>query len=151
MGAHGEFNVGQLCRRAYGNAAFSIGFGTDHGTVAAAPGWDEPMEVMRVRAAHAESYERICHDADVRAFLLHLREPDHPDLRQELTAPRLERAIGVVYRPETELQSHYFHARLPHQFDEYVWFDETRAVKPITSVEARRLPEKHPFALRSRP
>jgi len=82
----------------------------------------------------------------VPAFFLHLREPDRADLREELLAPRLERAIGVIYRPETEVQSHYFHASLPRQFDEYVWIDETRAVRPVTADEARGLARTHPFA-----
>ena len=80
------------------------------------------------------------------AFFLPLRDPARPEVRDELDPPRLERAIGVVYRPETELQSHYFHAILPHQFDEYVWFDETRAVRPVTDAEARGFPRAHPFA-----
>ena len=80
------------------------------------------------------------------AFFLHLRAPEREAVRHELTPPRLERAIGVVYRPETELQSHYFHAVLPRQFDEYVWFDETRAVTPVTDAEARGVPRAHPFA-----
>jgi protein-L-isoaspartate(D-aspartate) O-methyltransferase len=66
-------------------------------------------------------------------------------VRAELTAPRLERAIGVVYRPETELRSHYFHASLPHQFDEYIWVGQTRAVRPIATGEAQALPLLHPF------
>jgi protein-L-isoaspartate(D-aspartate) O-methyltransferase len=131
MAARGEHNIGHLCRRAFGDDMFSIGFGTDHGTVAAAHGWDEPMQVMRVRPARADSYERLCHDAGVPAFLLHLRDPVRDDLRDELFEPRLERAIGVVYRPDTELQSHYFQAVLPTQFDEYIWFDETSAVTPL--------------------
>ena len=147
MGVRGELNVGQLCREKHGAQVFSIGFGTDHGSVAAAAGWDQPMSVMKVRPAHAESYESVCHESGVEAFLLHLRDPVRPEVRAELVAPRLERAIGVVYRPESELQSHYFHASLPHQFDEYVWFDETRAVRPITTSEARGLAQAHPFGL----
>jgi erythromycin esterase-like protein len=108
-----------------------VGFGTDRGTVAAAHDWDGPMEVMTVRPAHAESYERICHESGVPSFLLPLRNPARRDLVDELASPRLERAIGVVYRPETELASHYFQAVLPRQFDEYLWFDETRAVTPL--------------------
>ena len=104
------------------------------------------MAVMNVRPAHPQSYERLCHESGVPAFFLHLRAPRREAVRDELTPPRLERAIGVVYRPETELQSHYFHATLPRQFDEYVWFDETRAVRPVTDAEARGLPRAHPFA-----
>lgn len=102
------------------------------------------MRVMAVRPSHPESYERLCHEAEEPAFLLHLREPAREDLRYELEPARLERAIGVVYRPDTEIQSHYFHASLPHQFDEYVWFDETRAVRPVTPGEG--LPPGHPLA-----
>ncbi|HEY2388908.1 MAG TPA: protein-L-isoaspartate(D-aspartate) O-methyltransferase [Candidatus Binatia bacterium] len=147
MGARGEFNVGQLARTEFGDAAFSIGFGTDRGTVAAATDWDGPMEVKRVRPAHAESYERLCHDSGVAAFLLALRKPRRAEVRGELTAPRLERAIGVIYRPDTELASHYFQAVLPAQFDEYVWFDETRAVTPLATARPHGAPETYPFGL----
>jgi protein-L-isoaspartate(D-aspartate) O-methyltransferase len=146
MGARGEHNVGQLCRAAYGGGAFLVGFGTDRGTVAAAHDWDAPMERMRVRPAHPGSYERLCRDAGVPAFLLHLREPVRDVLREELFAPRLERAIGVIYRPATELASHYFEAVLPAQFDEYVWFDETEAVTPLAAAGLADAPATHPFA-----
>ncbi len=147
MGARGELNVGQLARGEFGERAFSVGFGTDHGTVAAASDWDAPMEVKRVRPAHADSYERLCHDAAVEAFLLPLRRPRRAEVRDELMAQRLERAIGVIYRPETELASHYFHAVLPAQFDEYVWFDETRAVTPLAAAPPRGVPDTYPFGL----
>jgi erythromycin esterase-like protein len=104
------------------------------------------MHTMAVRPSHPESYERLCHDSGVQAFLLHLRAPRREAVREELAAPRLERAIGVVYRPDTELQSHYFHASLPHQFDEWIWLDETRAVEPVSDAVARGLPRAHPFA-----
>jgi protein-L-isoaspartate(D-aspartate) O-methyltransferase len=145
MGVRGELNVGHLCRQRYGDGAFLIGFGTDRGTVAAARDWDQPMTVMQLRPAHPESYERLCRDSGSEAFLLHLREPVREEVRAELVAPRLERAVGVVYRPQTELQSHYFHASLPHQFDEYIWIGETRAVQPIMIGEAQALPPFHPF------
>jgi protein-L-isoaspartate(D-aspartate) O-methyltransferase len=147
MSVRGELNVGQLVREAYGDAAYVVGFGTDHGTVAAATDWDGPMEVKRVRPAHPESYERVCHDAEVAAFTLALRAPRRDAVRQELLPPRLERAIGVIYRPETELASHYFQAVLPEQFDEYVWFDETRAVTPLGQVETHGMPDTYPFGL----
>jgi protein-L-isoaspartate(D-aspartate) O-methyltransferase len=147
MSARGELNLGHLCRQRYGDAACLVGFGTDRGTVAAADDWDRPMRVMSLRPAHPESYERLCHESGVAAFFLHLREPSREEVRSELEGPRLERAVGVVYRPETELQSHYFHASLPRQFDEYVWFDETRAVRPITTAEARALSGLHPFSV----
>ncbi len=146
MAVRGEHNVGQLSRAAFGDDVFAVGFGTDHGTVAAAHGWDEPMERMQVRPARSDSYERLAHDAGVPAFLLHLREPVRDALRDELAEPRLERAIGVVYRPDTELQSHYFQAILPVQFDEYIWFDDTEAVHPLTGREPLRLENTHPLA-----
>jgi protein-L-isoaspartate(D-aspartate) O-methyltransferase len=147
MGVRGELNVGQLARQTFGDAAYLIGFGTDHGTVAAATDWDGPMEVKRVRPAQPESYERVCHEASVPAFALALREPRRDAVREELAAPRLERAIGVIYRPETELASHYFQAILPEQFDEYVWFDETRAVTPLGQTETHGMPDTYPFGL----
>jgi protein-L-isoaspartate(D-aspartate) O-methyltransferase len=101
---------------------------------------------MRIRPSHPESYERLFHDAGVPAGLLHLRDPVREEIRTELMEPRLERAIGVVYRPDTELESHYFQAILPVQFDEYVWFDETDAVHPLPAADAAELPAIHPFA-----
>ena len=89
------------------------------------------MEIKDVRPSHERSYERVCHDSRVEAFLLPLREPRREEVRGELMAPRLERAIGVIYRPETELESHYFQAVLPGQFDEWVWFDRTEAVTAL--------------------
>ena len=102
---------------------------------------------MQVRPGYPDSYENLCHDACVEAFLLPLRKPRKLDVRAELAASRLERAIGVVYRPDTELTSHYFHALLAHQFDEFAWFDRTKAVRPISNDETRRFPPEHPFSL----
>ena len=149
MSRRGEHNVGQLCRERFGERAYSVGFGTDHGTVAAASNWDGPMERMRVRPAHERSYERLCHDSGVPAFALHLRDPRRRAIRDELLPPRLERAIGVIYRPDSELASHYFHASLPLQFDELIWFDETRAVEPLAlgGRPSADLPETYPFGL----
>ena len=143
----GEWNIGQLAREHFGADAYAIGFGTDHGTVAAASNWDEPMQVMTVRPSHEDSYERLCHDGGVKAFLLHLREPAVVDVRAELLNPHLERAIGVIYRPETEMLSHYFQAALPAQFDEYIWFDKTCAVKPLKAHEVAGVPDTYPFGL----
>jgi protein-L-isoaspartate(D-aspartate) O-methyltransferase len=147
MAARGELNVGQLCRQQFRDGAYSLGFGTDHGTVAAASCWDGPMEVKRVRPAHEHSYERLCHATGLRSFFLPLRKARDGDLGRELTEPRLERAIGVIYRPETERASHYFHAVLPWQFDEYVWLDETQAVQPLETRELEGVPETYPFGL----
>jgi protein-L-isoaspartate(D-aspartate) O-methyltransferase len=82
--------------------------------------------------------------------LLHLRDPSRREVREELLPPRLERAIGVVYRPETELESHYLYAVLPQQFDEYVWFDETSAVRPLEAAprpNLEEIPDTYPFGL----
>ncbi|MGE3761431.1 MAG: protein-L-isoaspartate(D-aspartate) O-methyltransferase [Kofleriaceae bacterium] len=146
MAVRGEHNVGQLSRGAFGDGVYIVGFGTDRGTVAAAHAWDEPMQRMRVRPARADSYEGLCHASGVPAFCLPLREPRRGALRDELADPRLERAIGVVYRPDTELQSHYFQAVLPAQFDEYVWFDETQAVHPLSIDQPLPAYETHPLA-----
>jgi protein-L-isoaspartate(D-aspartate) O-methyltransferase len=147
MSARGEFNVGQLVRQEYDNNAYLIGFGTDHGTVAAASEWGGPMEVKQVQASHIDSYERVCHEVHSDNFLLPLRNPAKVITRKKLLAERLERAIGVIYKPETELQSHYFYASLPQQFDEYIWFDETRAVEPLTRETIKGMPDTFPFGL----
>ena len=147
MGTRGEHNVGQLSRARFADSAYLVGFGTDHGTVAAASDWDGPMEIKRVRPSHDASYERLCHDSEIKAFMLHLRDPVRQAVRDELESARLERAIGVIYRPESELQSHYFQACLPRQFDEYIWFDETRAVSPLPSVVVPGVPETFPFGV----
>ncbi len=150
MSVRGEHNIGQLCRETYGREVYSVGFGTDRGTVAAASTWDGPMQRMRVVPAREGSYERVCHEAGLPAFALHLREPRRAAVREELSSPLLERAIGVIYRPDTELESHYFYATLARQFDEYVWFDETHAVE---SLEGRpttpkgEVPDTYPFGL----
>jgi protein-L-isoaspartate(D-aspartate) O-methyltransferase len=147
MSLRGEFNIGHLCRREFGDAVYSIGFGTNGGTVAAASDWDAPMEVKTVRPGLAQSYERLMHDTTVARFLLPLRAASSPEALQGLSAPRLERAIGVIYRPETERQSHYFDAVLPRQFDEFVWFDETHAVSALKTEEVEGMPETYPFGL----
>jgi erythromycin esterase-like protein len=147
-----EINIGQLTKEKFGHEARLIGFGTHTGTVAAADDWDEPMQVKRVRPSLSESYERMCHDSEVPSFLLDLREGERDErLARELMEPRLERFIGVIYRPETERWSHYSHAILPRQFDAYVWYDETEAVTPLPADlrpgEARSIEETYPFGL----
>lgn len=146
MGVRGEHNVGQLCREHFGEAAYLVGFGTNRGTVAAASTWDGPMEVKEGRPSHERSYERLCHESGVENFLLPLCTASK-GLRNELLEERLERAIGVIYRPETELRSHYFRASLPRQFDEYIWLDETRAVTPLGPEHTEGLPETFPFGV----
>jgi protein-L-isoaspartate(D-aspartate) O-methyltransferase len=141
MGARGERNVGARARLRYGDEAFLIGFGTDSGTLATASVWGAPVEFRKIRSSHPESYGRLFHDAGVPALLLHLRDPVREEVRDELADPRLERAIDVIYRPETEVRSHYFQASLPRQFDAYVWFDQTRAVTPLAERDVRSAPE----------
>jgi len=126
-----ELNVGQLVKERFGHEARLIGFGTHTGTVAAADDWDEPMQIKKVRPSMPGSYERLCHDSGVPSFLLDLREHAPADLVEPLMAARLERFIGVIYRPDTERWSHYAEATLPEQFDAWVWFDETKAVTPL--------------------
>jgi erythromycin esterase-like protein len=147
MGWEGDFNIGELCRTAHGDDAVAIGFGTDRGTVAAADDWDEPMRVKNVLPARADSYERLFRDTGFPGSLTDWRPHARSDLRDALTGPRLERAIGVVYRPQTELMSHYFKAVLPEQFDAFVWFEETRAVTPLGPEHAQAMPDTYPFGL----
>lgn len=147
MSARGEHNIGQLCRKAFGDQSYRIGFGTDHGTVAAASNWDAPMEIKQVRPAHAQSYERLFHLTQQPGLILPLRHNQNLEVIGELAQPRLERAIGVIYRPETELASHYFEAILPRQFDDYVWVDDSAAVTPLTTTELRGVPDTYPFGI----
>jgi erythromycin esterase-like protein len=145
--ARGELNIGQLCRERWGERAALVGFGTDRGTVAAASDWDGPMEVKQIRPAHKESYERLCRDTQRPAFLLDLRPGLNETFRYALLQPRLERAIGVIYRPETELYSHYFEAQLARQFDAWFWFEETTAVTPLDAARLAGVPDTYPFGL----
>jgi protein-L-isoaspartate(D-aspartate) O-methyltransferase len=147
MSRRGEYNLGHLCREEFGDRAYSIGFGTNSGTVAAATDWDGPMQIKTVRPALEQSYERLCHESGVPQFLLPLRQPASAEVRTGLLQPRLERAIGVIYRPQTELQSHYFQAVLPQQFDEYIWFSTTRAVTPLETAALEGMPDTYPFGL----
>ena len=125
----GEWNVGQLVREQHGRDAVLIGQTTYEGTVTAASNWSSPAERKRVRPALPVSYEAIFHEVKLPRFLLNLR--DERQTAQALHGPLLERAIGVIYRPETERASHYFDARLSDQFDAVLHFDETRAVEPL--------------------
>ena len=123
-----------------------IGFGTHSGIVAAATDWDGPMEVKQVRPSMRGSYEEASHEAGVERYLLDLRGASG-GLREALEEPRLERFIGVIYRPETERWSHYAQASLPGQFDAWVWFDETKAVTPLSGATEPGEDEMYPFGL----
>lgn len=147
MGWSGEFNIGQLCRLVYGEDAVLIGFGTDTGTVAAANDWGSDMEVKIVRSARPDSYEHAFRLAGVARSLTDWRGRERLALAQVLREPLMERAIGVVYRPETELLSHYFEAVLADQFDAYVWFERSKAVTPLGREKPHGAPETYPFGL----
>ncbi|MEX2270102.1 MAG: erythromycin esterase family protein, partial [Vicinamibacterales bacterium] len=145
MGDIGELNLGQLARERFGRLARLIGFTTHTGSVTAASNWDEPAQRKRVRPSLDGSYERLFHECGLPRFLLMLGDAD---VRAALT-PRLERAIGVIYRPESERMSHYFRADLPAQFDAVMHIDETRALEPLElwSHHEADLPETYPSAL----
>lgn len=148
MGAAGEINVGQLVRDRYAADAFLVGMSTYEGTVTAASGWEAPAERKRVRRALPESYEALLHKAGLPRFLLSLQERN--DAVAGLSKPRLERAIGVIYRPQTERISHCFEAELPAQFDALLHFDQTRAVEPLeltSQWERGEAPETYPYGV----
>ncbi len=147
MASRGEHNIGHLCRQEFGADAYLVGFGTNSGTVAAASDWDGPMEIKKVQPALPKSYERLCHATGHARFILGLRHRSDLTGAQGLGKPQLERAIGVIYRPESERASHYFQAILPRQFDEYIWFDDTRAVTPFNTAELAGLPDTYPFGV----
>jgi len=142
-----ELNIGQLVKERFGDEARAIGFGTHAGTVAAATDWDGEMEIKDVRPSLPGSYERLSHDSGVASFLLDLREGENEALRQELMEPRLERFIGVIYRPDTERWSHYAQSILPMQFDAWVWFDETNAVTPLPAPKVAAEDDMWPSGL----
>jgi erythromycin esterase-like protein len=145
MGRRGELNVGQLVRSQYGNKAVSIGFSTYTGTVAAASSWGGPAEMKRVRPGLEESYEALFHNVEQRRFMMLMGDDEATQILQR---PRLERAIGVIYLPETERVSHYFQARLPQQFDAMIHIDNSRAVEPLDQVQPEPAePETFPSAL----
>lgn len=144
MGEQGEWNVGQLVREKYAGEAVLIGFTTYTGTVTAADNWDEPAQRKKVRPGMKDSYELLFHETEMPRFFLNLREAETKEL---LKKTLLERAIGVIYRPETERVSHYFNARLSEQFDGIIHFDETRALEPLDKAPTRThedAPETYP-------
>lgn len=151
MGWQGEFNIGELCRTAYGDEAVLIGFGTDRGTVAAADDWGGVMKVKTVVPARSDSWEFAFRKAGHARALTDWRGASGSSRRhaliEALREPRLERAIGVVYRPQSEFLSHYFEAVLAEQFDAYVWFEETKAVTPLPSQPPKGAPDTYPFGL----
>lgn len=147
MATAGEWNVGQLVRDRYPGEAVLIGFSTYTGTVAAASDWGGAVALKRVRPALADSYEALFHQTEIPRFFLNLRSPG--SAVEGLREPRLERAIGVIYRPETERISHYFYAQLPAQFDAMIHIDDTRAVEPLDRIQPQteEVPETFPSTL----
>src|ERR1017187_1104555 len=147
MRARGELNIGQLARERYSDDALLVGFSTNTGYVTAASDWGGPTERKRVRSARPDSHEAMLHAAGIRQFWV----PTHDlAIDEELAGTRLERAIGVVYRPDTELQSHYFEANLIQQFDIVIHLDHTRALEPLELTplwDAGEPPETYPTGL----
>ena len=144
MSKHGEYNIGQLVKEQFGNNAVAIGFTTYHGTVSAASDWHKPVERKNVREALQDSYEALFHAIQIPNFLLLLK--DASIVPNEL----LERAIGVVYHPQTERMSHYFYANLAEQFDAIIHYDKTRAVEPLEKTSQWLMgeaPETYPSGL----
>lgn len=149
VAAQGQLNVGQLVRERHPGDCCLVGFSTFTGTVTAADDWGGPAERKRVRPALRDSYERLFHRLDEKAFTLALADAPQ-NTRELLRSPRLERAIGVIYRPRTERQSHYFRARLADQYDVVIHIDETRAVEPLERTarwQEGELPETFPYAV----
>lgn len=150
MGWKGQFNIGQLCRSAYGRDAVLIGMSTDRGHVAAADDWDAEMLIKAVRPSRPDSWEHQFLEAGVPASLTDWRDPQRAELRTVLSATLLERAIGVIYRPTTERDSHYFEAVLAEQFDAMLWFEQTQAVKALALPKNEELEaedETFPFGV----
>ena len=146
LGSTGELNVGQLARATWDDECFLVGFTTHHGRVSAASDWGGPVQRKNVRPALVGSYEDLLHYAPAENFFVRLGAFTPEVLRDS----RLERAIGVIYRPETERSSHWFHADLAHQFDVVVHLDETSAVEPLdrtTRWDAGEPPETYPSGL----
>jgi len=134
MSWRGELNIGQLAREAFPGKCRLIGFTTYAGTVTAASGWRLPAERKHVRPGLEGSYEKLFHQTGVPDFWLDLTTDD-PAV-EALRKPKLERAIGVVYQPESERHSHYFEASLAGQFDAVIHHDLTRAVEPLERTAA---------------
>ena len=149
MSERGELNVGQLMREIFGEEAFLVGFSTYSGTVTAADDWDAPAQQKRVRPGLPESYEELFHATGIPRFWLDLRA-ENQGAKDVLHGTLLQRAIGVIYRPETERWSHYFHTHLDHQFDVMIHLDKTSALNPLERTakwESGELPETFPSGI----
>lgn len=152
MSRRGELNLGQLCRQTFGDDVAILGCGTHDGTVAASHDWDGDMQIMDVVPSRSDSWERQAHETGLERFVLNIREAssNDEDLKAGLMEQRLERFIGVIYRPGTERASHYSSAEIGNQFDAYLWFDRTKAVHPLETKHIETslgLEETYPFGL----
>ncbi|WP_089400062.1 erythromycin esterase family protein [Noviherbaspirillum humi] len=148
MGDHGQINLGQLVRERHGKEAYLVGFTTHAGTVTAASEWDTPAELKKVVPSRPDSIERLFHDAGIGNFLLPIR--GRKAIEAALQERRLERAIGVIYLPDTERISHYFHADIVRQFDAVIHIDHTRALHPLdrtSSWQHDEVPETFPSGI----
>jgi erythromycin esterase-like protein len=149
MGEHGQLNLGQLVRERYApEETFLLGFSTHTGTVTAASDWDGPAELKQLVPSRVDSFEYLFHDSGLKHFLLPIRGCDK--VQAALAQRRLERAVGVIYRPDTERVSHYFHADLARQFDAVIHLDQTSAVKPLEYSALwtpEEIPETYPFGV----
>ena len=147
MSARGEYNIGHLCREEFGNGAIRSGLEPIRERSRRRPIGTGRWRSRRCCPRFGKAMNGSAMTTGRPQFMLPLRGRSAAEVRARLTKPRLERAIGVIYRPETELASHYFQAVLPAQFDEYIWFDETRAVTPFGTKELEGLPDTYPFGL----
>lgn len=145
MGQRGEYNIGQLCREHFGSEVAAVGFVACGGTVLAADSWDGPSSAMQIMAPLASSWEQVFIETDMPAGLLNWRHD--PELADILDQTHIERAIGVIYRPETERWSHYFGANLTRQFDALVWMIQTTAVTPLAGLPPEGAPDTYPFGI----
>ena len=146
-----ELYLDQLARETFGNQVVSLGCGTYTGTVAAADEWNGDMKITKFFPGLPDSYEFLAHRTGIKSFFLDLREEKCDEkLRQGLMKKRLKRLIGVIYRPDTKRQSHHCHTILPNQFDSYIWFDETKAVRALEVIQPKtplESDETYPFAM----
>lgn len=149
MGWRGEFNLGQLARIAWGDEAVLLGMGSDHGEVAAADDWGGPLRIKQVPPAREDSWERRFLQAGLPASLTDWRGERRRTLREALAQARLQRAIGVIYRPQSERLSHYYEAVLAEQFDAYLWFERGTPVTPLDPLDggAGAESETYPFGV----
>ena len=148
LGSQGELDIGQLVRERHPGSCRLLGFTTYTGTVTAASDWGGPAERKWVRPALPDSVEELFHDAGEKGFMLSFGHA--PQAAQALRSARAERAIGVIYRPATERQSHYFRSRVADQFDAVIHIEETRAVEPLERTagwERGEVPETYPFTV----